>query len=235
MAATWLRAKQIPAMDILLQLVDLILHLDSHLADLLRDYGVWIYAILFLLIFCETGLVVLPFLPGDTPLFVAGALAAQGGLDPVVLCVTLVIAAILGNTLNYWVGRYLGPKVFHWEQSRWFNHAALVKTHAFYQRHGGKTLVLSRFMPIIRAFTPFVAGVGTMDHTRFQLFNVAGGVLWVVAMIAAGYFFGNIPLVKNNLTLAVLLIAGVSLLPAIIGYWKTRAAARVANPPANPR
>jgi membrane-associated protein len=211
-------------MDLLLQLFDLVVHLDTHLEALLRDYGTWVYAILFLIIFCETGLVVVPFLPGDTLLFIAGAVAAKGGMNPVLLMVLLSAAAILGNTVNYWVGRYLGPRVFHWEDSRFFNRSALVRTHAFYQRHGGKTVVITRFLPIIRTFAPFVAGIGSMDHARFQLFNVGGGVLWVVSMIGAGELFGNLPLVRDNLTLVILLIAGVSLLPAMIGYWQQRRA-----------
>jgi membrane-associated protein len=211
-------------MDTLLQLLDFVLHLDTHLTELLMDYGVWVYAILFLLIFCETGLVVLPFLPGDSLLFIAGAVAAPGGINPFILALVLIVAAVTGNTVNYWIGRYLGPRVFKWEDSRWFNRKALASTSAFYKKHGGKAVVISRFMPIIRTFIPFVAGIGAMDHLRFQMFNVSGAILWVGSLIAAGHFFGNIPAVRNNLTPVILAIVVISLLPAVIAYWRQRAA-----------
>jgi membrane-associated protein len=202
---------------------DIVVHLDRHLAALLAQYGVWVYAILFLIVFCETGLVVTPFLPGDSLLFVAGALAATGGMDIVALNASLIAAAVLGNSVNYAVGRYLGPKVFHWEDSRFFNRRALEKTHAFYERYGGITIVVTRFMPILRTFAPFVAGIGAMTPVRFQAFNVAGGVLWVSSLTLAGYWFGNLPLVKNNLTAVILAIVILSVLPALVGYLRHRA------------
>ncbi len=209
-------------MEFLALLWDIAVHLDKHLAALLVQHGAWVYAILFVIVFCETGLVVTPFLPGDSLLFVAGALAAAGGMDMWVLNGSLVAAAVLGNSVNYSVGRYLGPKVFQWEDSRFFNRTALVKTHAFYERHGGKTIVITRFLPILRTFAPFVAGIAAMSQVRFQAFNVAGGLLWVVSLTLAGYLFGNLPIVKNNLTLVILAIAVISVLPAVIGYLKHR-------------
>jgi len=201
---------------------DLLVHLDKHLADLLQQYGVWVYLLLFLIVFCETGLVVTPFLPGDSLLFVAGTLWAAAGLNVHALAASLIAAAVLGNTTNYWIGRYLGPKVFHWEDSRWFNRKALQRTHAFYERHGGKTIVITRFVPIIRTFAPFVAGVGNMSHARFQLFNIAGGTLWVAALLYSGFFFGNIGFIRSNLTLVIFGIIGLSLAPIAIEYARHR-------------
>jgi len=209
-------------MELLLYFWDLLVHLDKHLANLLLQHGAWVYLLLFLIVFCETGLVVTPFLPGDSLLFVAGTLWAAAGLNVHTLAALLIAAAILGNTTNYWVGRYLGPKVFHWEDSRWFNRKALDRTHAFYERHGGKTIVITRFLPIIRTFAPFVAGVGSMAHARFQLFNVAGGVLWVASLLYAGFFFGNIPLIRNNLTLMIFAIIGLSVAPIALEYMRHR-------------
>ncbi len=200
-------------MDLLLQLVQFVLHLDVHLAELVAHYGVLIYAILFAIIFCETGLVVTPFLPGDSLLFAAGALAAVGSMDPWLLGIVLIAAAILGNTSNYWIGRYLGPRVFQWQDSRWFNRGALDRTHAFYEKYGAVALTLARFMPLVRTFAPFVAGVGAMRHATFQLYSSAGGILWVAIFIALGYFFGNIPVVKSNLALVMIGVIVVSLLP----------------------
>lgn len=211
-------------MEFLALLWDIAVHLDKHLAALLAQYGLWVYAILFLIIFSETGFVVTPFLPGDSLLFVAGALAGAGSMDMWVLNGTLIAAAVLGNSVNYSIGRYLGPKVFHWENSRFFNKAALMKTHVFYERHGGKTLVLSRFIPILRTFAPFVAGIGAMTYLRFQAFNVSGALLWVMSLTVAGYLFGNLPIVKNNLSLVILAIIVISVLPAVIGYLRHRAA-----------
>lgn len=202
---------------------DLLVHLDRHLAALLQEYGIWIYALLFLIVFCETGLVVTPFLPGDSLLFVAGALWAAAGLDPQALAATLIAAALCGDNVNYWVGRYLGPKVFQWESSRLFNRRGLDYTHAFYDRHGGKTVVIARFVPIVRTFAPFVAGIGRMRYLRFLAFSVAGAVLWVVSLVTAGYLFGNVPLVKNNLTIVIFAIVLVSLSPIAIEYLRTRA------------
>jgi membrane-associated protein len=200
------------------------MHLDKHLATLVQSYGMWIYAILFAVIFSETGFVVTPFLPGDSLLFVAGALAALGGMDLTLLLVVLSLAAVLGNTLNYAIGRYLGPKVFHWEGSRFFNKAALVKTHAFYEKHGGKTLVMSRFLPLFRTFAPFVAGIGAMTYTRFTFFNVIGALAWVLSLTLAGYWFGNLPWIRQNLTLVIVGIIVVSLVPVAVGAWKARSA-----------
>ncbi len=205
---------------------DIAVHLDKHLAALLAQYGVWVYAILFLIIFAETGFVVTPFLPGDSLLFVAGALCGAGSMDIWMLNGTLIAAAVLGNSVNYSIGRYFGPKVFHWENSRFFNKAALMKTHVFYERHGGKTLVITRFIPILRTFAPFVAGIGAMTYVRFQAFNLSGALLWVGSLTAAGYLFGNLPIIQNNLTLVIFAIIFVSVLPAIIGYLKHRRAAQ---------
>ena len=212
-------------MELLLSLIDILLHLDRHITDLVATYGVWIYLILFCVIFAETGFVVTPFLPGDSLLFVAGAVAALGGMDIFWLNVLLLLAAVLGNSVNYAIGRYLGPKVFQWEQSRFFNREALLKTHAFYEKHGGKTLVISRFLPIFRTFAPFVAGIGAMDAARFTLFNVVGALAWIVSLTLAGYWFGNLPWIKQNLTLVILGIIVVSLLPVIIGAINARRSA----------
>ena len=214
-------------MEILAQFIDIVLHLDKHLAFLVQQYGLWIYGILFVIIFSETGFVVTPFLPGESLLFVAGALAAigEGGMDIFVLMGVLLVAAILGNTVNYQIGRFLGPKVFHWENSRFFNRDALVKTHAFYEKHGGKTLVISRFLPLFRTFAPFVAGIGSMSYARFTLFNVIGAVAWVVSLTLAGYWFGNMPWIKQNLTLVIVGIIVLSLLPLVIGALKARSTA----------
>lgn len=215
-------------MEYLLAFVDIVLHLDKYLAALVQQYGVWIYAILFAIVFSETGFVVTPFLPGDSLLFVAGALAAVGGPEGMnigVLIAVLFAAAVLGNMLNYQVGRYLGPKVFQWEGSRFFNKAALQKTHAFYEVHGGKTLVISRFLPLLRTFAPFVAGIGAMSYGRFTLFNTAGAALWVGSLTLAGYWFGNLPWIRQNLTAVILAIIGISLIPVFIAWWKQRPAA----------
>ena len=209
-------------MELLLFFWDLLVHLDKHLASLLLQYGAWVYLLLFLIVFCETGLVVTPFLPGDSLLFVAGTLWAAAGLNVHALAALLIAAAILGNTTNYWIGRYVGPKVFHWEDSPWFNRKALDRTHEFYERHGGKTIVITRFVPILRTFAPFVAGVGSMTHVRFQLFNIAGGALWVASLLYAGYFFGNIALIRNNLTLVIFGIIGLSLVPIALEYARHR-------------
>lgn len=209
-------------MELFAQLVHMILHLDATLGQVISDYGVWVYALLFLIIFCETGLVVTPILPGDSLLFVAGAFAAKGDLNLALLLSSLSIAAILGNTTNYAIGSYIGPKVFLWPNSRFFNRAALERAHQFYEKHGGKTLVISRFMPILRTFTPFVAGVSLMSFSRFQFFNVTGGLLWVVSLTIAGYFFGNLPFIRDNLTAVILAIIVISLLPAVIAWLKGR-------------
>ena len=213
-------------MELLTQFLDIVLHLDKHLALLVQQYGLWIYGILFFIIFAETGFVVTPFLPGDSLLFVAGALAAigEGGMDLFVLMGVLSVAAILGNSVNYQIGRFLGPKVFHWENSRFFNRDALVKTHAFYEKHGGKTLVMSRFLPLFRTFAPFVAGIGAMSYAKFTLFNVIGALAWVVSLCLAGYWLGNIPWVKTNLSLIIIGIIVSSFIPLGIGYLKSKSA-----------
>lgn len=210
-------------MELITTLIDLILHLDKHLLALAQDYGTWVYLILFLIIFCETGLVVAPFLPGDSLLFVTGALAATGALAPETVILLLVAASFLGDNTNYWIGRHFGPRIFKSEHSRLLNPRHLEQTHSFYQRHGGKTILLARFFPIIRTFAPFVAGIGKMDYRQFVPFSLAGGIAWVGSLVLAGYFFGNIPFIKQNLTLVIFGIIGISLLPGIIGFIRHRA------------
>lgn len=209
-------------MELIATFIDIVLHLDKHLAVLLADYGTWIYAILFLIIFCETGLVVTPFLPGDSLLFVAGALAATGGMDIGVLCATLLTAAVLGDNTNYWIGRYLGPRVFRWEQSKFFNRTAFDKTHAFFEKHGGKTIIIARFLPLVRTFTPFVAGVAKMTYSRFFPLDFLGGCIWIFSLTLAGYWFGNMPFVKENLSFVILGIIALSLVPIFIGWLRHR-------------
>jgi membrane-associated protein len=209
-------------LELLLAFVDIVLHLDKHLAVLIQQYGVWIYAILFLIIFCETGLVVTPFLPGDSLLFVAGALAATGGMDVALLCALLMLASFLGDNTNYWIGRVVGPKAFRSENSRLLNRKYLDKTHAFYEKHGGKTIILARFMPIVRTFAPFVAGIGQMIYRHFLFFSAVGAVAWIGSLVLGGYFFGNIPLVKQNLSLVIVGIIVLSVTPGIIEYLKAR-------------
>lgn len=205
--------------------IDLLLHLDRHLFELLEQYGLWLYGILFLIIFCETGLVVTPFLPGDSLLFMAGALAAGGGLDPALLIVLLFIAAVLGDTVNYSIGRHFGAKMEKWKDGRFFNKKALDKTRQFYVRHGGKTIVIARFVPIIRTFAPFVAGMGQMRYPRFAAFNVAGAALWVAPLTMAGYWFGNLGVVRNNFSAVVIGIILLSLVPIVIAWMKERKSA----------
>lgn len=208
-------------MELLAQFIDVVLHLDQHLTALIAHYGHWVYGILFLIIYCETGLVVTPFLPGDSLLFVAGTLAATGALDVQWLIWLLMAAAFLGDNTNYWIGRFLGPRVFK-VQSRWLNHAYLDKTEAFYEKHGGKTVLLARFLPILRTFAPFVAGIGHMLYGRFVLFSILGAVAWINSLVLAGYFFGNIPLIKNNLTVVILGIVAVSFMPGLIHFVRER-------------
>lgn len=201
-------------------LFHMLLHIDKFLGEWVAQYGEWIYAVLFGIVFGETGLVVLPFLPGDSLLFIAGAMGATGALDPVLLSGLLIVAAVLGNTVNYYVGRYIGPKVFTTD-SRFLDRAALLKTHAFYEKHGGKTIVLSRFLPIFRTFAPFVAGVGAMNVVRFQFYNITGAVLWVAGLITLGYFFGNVPIIKDHLNTIVLIGIGAAVVPVVLGaVWK---------------
>ena len=202
--------------------IDIILHLDVYLDMLVRDYGVWIYAILFLVIFCETGLVVMPFLPGDSLLFIAGAVAAGGGMDPVLLGGLLMVAAILGDSTNYVIGRTAGERLFSNPNSKIFRRDYLEKTHDFYERHGGKTVTMARFLPIFRTFAPFVAGVAHMFYPRFLMFSVFGTILWVGGLVTLGYFFGNVPFIKSNLSLLVVGIILLSLVPMIIGVIRSR-------------
>jgi membrane-associated protein len=208
--------------ELLLSGWDLLVNLDRHLAGLLQQYGAWVYLLLFAIIFSETGLVVTPFLPGDSLLFVAGALAAAGGIDVHLLALVLVAAAALGNTVNYSIGYFLGPRVFQWEGSRFFNRQALDRAHAFYERHGGKTIIITRFVPILRTFAPFVAGIGRMTYLRFSAYNLAGALAWVLSLLYAGYWFGNVPLVKQNLTLVILGVVALSLMPLVFEYLKHR-------------
>lgn len=211
-------------MEYLKQFVDLFIHLDQHLAELIRQYGVWTYAILFAIIFCETGLVVLPLLPGDSLLFAAGAFAALGDLNPWLLTGLLIVAAILGDTLNYWIGKKTGSKAFTGE-AKFFKKAYLDRTRGYFEKYGGRTIILARFIPIVRTFAPFVAGVGEMAYGRFIAYNVVGGVVWVTLFVWLGYGFGNIPAVKERFTLVILGIIGVSLLPIAIDLlkgWKSR-------------
>ena len=206
--------------DTLLQISDLLLHIDKHLDVIIAQYGFWAYGLLFAIVFAETGLVVAPFLPGDSLLFIAGAYCATGHFDIGVLCLGLLLAAVAGNTVNYLIGRWIGHRVFS-SQSAWIDQNALRKTHSFYEKHGGKTIILARFLPIIRTFAPFIAGVSEMNFARFQLFNIAGAGLWIVGLIAAGYFFGNIPLIRQNLNVIVLIGVGAAALPILLaGLYK---------------
>jgi len=205
---------------------DLAVHLDAHLAAFVAQHGAWVYALLFVIVFCETGLVVTPFLPGDSLLFVAGTLAAAGGMDIGPLMAVLSAAALCGDNVNYWIGRWVGPKVFHYERSRWFNPRHLARTHEFYERHGGKTIIVARFMPIVRTYAPFVAGLGAMPYPRYLAFCVAGALLWVGSLCLAGYFFGNIPAVKANLTLVIAAIVLLSVSPGLLAWLKARSVQR---------
>lgn len=205
-----------------MQLVDILLHLDTYLNVLVQSYGIWIYLILFLIIFSETGLVVAPFLPGDSMLFVAGTVASSGAMDVNMLVGTLVVAAFSGDNTNYWIGRFVGPKVFSHEKSRFFNHEHLERTHKFYERHGGKTVIFSRFLPIIRTFAPFVAGVGSMRYRHFILFSLAGGVSWISFFVYCGYFFGNVPVIKQNLSIFIVVIILMTLIPGALGVLRQR-------------
>ncbi|MGL4456617.1 MAG: DedA family protein [Plesiomonas sp.] len=209
-------------MALLSSLIDFILHIDVHLTMLVAQYGLWIYGILFLIIFCETGLVVTPFLPGDSLLFVAGTLAATGQMDAHLLVVLLIIAAITGDALNYSIGRLFGERLFSNPHSRLFKRQHLERTQQFYARHGGKTIIFARFVPIVRTFAPFVAGMGRMHYRHFALFNVIGGIVWVTGFVYAGYYFGNIPVIKQNLELLILGIIFISVLPGIIEFWRQR-------------
>ena len=209
-------------MEMIKTLFDIFMHLDRHLGSVIQAYGIWTYLILFLIIFCETGLVVTPILPGDSLLFAAGAFAAIGALDVLWLFGLLTVAAVAGDTLNYWIGHYLGPKVFHKKDVRFLNREYLDRTHRFYEKHGGKTIIIARFMPIIRTFAPFVAGIGKMTYMRFIGYNVSGGILWIASFVFGGYFFGNIPMVKRNFTLVIVAIIVLSVMPGFIEFLRHR-------------
>lgn len=215
-------------MDYVNWFIDFFLHLDQHLNEIIRDYGIWTYLILTLIIFCETGLVVTPILPGDSLLFAAGALTATEGSPLKVqwLLICLGAAAIAGDTVNYWIGHFVGPKVFSQEKSRFFKKEYLLRTHKFYEKYGGKTIIIARFIPIIRTFAPFVAGIGAMSYWRFIAYNVVGGLAWVLLFVFGGYFFGNIPVVKRNFTLVIMAIIVVSVLPGVIEFLRQRRQAR---------
>jgi membrane-associated protein len=209
-------------MELLLHFVDIFINLDKHISLVLQTFGLWTYLIVFLIIFCETGLVVTPILPGDSLLFGLGTFAARGDLDVVYLLVLLSIAAIAGDTVNYAIGQYIGPKIFTQNDSRFFNRKYLDRTHDFYEKYGGITIIIARFVPIIRTFAPFVAGIGSMTYWRFLSYNVVGGILWIVTFIMGGYFFGNLPFVKNNFTFVIIAIIIISVLPGIIEYFRHR-------------
>ncbi len=213
-------------MEIIQFFIDFILNVDTHLAAFVQSYGVWVYALLFAIVFVETGLVVMPFLPGDSLLFITGALCGAGLMSLPVALTLLILAAILGDQPNYSIGRYFGPKVFRWEKSRWFNKAAFDAAHSFYEKHGGITIILARFMPFARTFAPFVAGVAAMTRTKFVMFNVVGALIWVLSLTTAGYLFGNLPWVQENLSLIIwALILG----PAAIALWAGWSAKRQAS------
>ena len=197
------------------------MHLDAHLGEFVSLHGAWVYALLFLIVFCETGLVVTPFLPGDSLLFVAGAVAAVGDMNIVAVVATLISAALCGDNVNYWVGRFVGPRVFT-VRSRWLNARHLQRAHDFYERHGGKTIILARFVPIVRTYAPFVAGIGAMPYLRYLAFCIAGAVIWVASLCTVGYFFGNIPVVKNNLTVVILVIVFLSISPGLVAWARAR-------------
>jgi membrane-associated protein len=211
-------------MDLIHFLIDIVLHIDAHLAELVQNYGAWIYGILFLVIFCETGLVVTPFLPGDSLLFVAGTLAALGTnhINVHLMVLLLIAAAVLGDACNYFIGKFFGEKLFRNPNSKIFKQAYLKKTHDFYERHGGKTIIIARFVPIVRTFAPFVAGMGKMSYPHFFSFNVIGGVAWVALFMYAGYFFGNVDFVKQHLSLLIIVIILLSLLPGVIEIWRQK-------------
>jgi membrane-associated protein len=208
-------------METLKKLLDIILHLNVHLDTLVSDYGAWVYAILFLIVFCETGLVVTPFLPGDSLLFAAGAIAAGGRLDVFLLILLLLAAAVAGDTVNYWIGNLAGHKLVA-RFPRLIQKKHLDRTHNFFERYGGKTIIIARFVPIVRTFAPFVAGIGQMTYTRFMSFNVVGALLWVLLLVPAGYFFANVPFVRKNFSLVILAIIFLSTLPAVFEFWRAR-------------
>ncbi|WP_333654645.1 DedA family protein [Dissulfurispira sp.] len=209
-------------MELIANFIDIFMHLDKHLSLVIQNYGTLTYVILFLVIFCETGLVVTPFLPGDSLLFAVGTFAAIGALDVSVIFVLLTIAAVAGDTVNYWIGNFVGPKVFHKDDVRFLNKKHLERTHRFYEKYGGKTIIIARFVPIIRTFAPFVAGIGSMAYGRFLSYNIIGGILWIAVCVFAGYFFGNIPIVKQNFGIVILAIIFISIMPGVIEFLRHR-------------
>jgi membrane-associated protein len=215
-------------MGLITQIIDFILHIDTHLDAIIQSYGTLTYLLLFGIIFCETGLVVTPFLPGDSLLFATGAFAARGSLDVWLVILLLTIAAILGDTVNYWIGAKVGPKVFHRDDVRFLNRKHLERTHEFYERYGAKTIVIARFVPIVRTFAPFVAGIGKMSYVRFLTYNVVGGIAWVLIFVLGGYYFGNIPVVKRNFTLVIMAIIVLSVVPAVIEFIRQHRRAKEA-------
>ena len=212
-------------MEVITNLIELFLHIDEYLAEIIAQYGTWTYALLFAVIFVETGLVIMPFLPGDSLLFAAGSFAALEVLSPWMLVLLLSIAAIVGDTVNYWIGHYIGPKAFS-GNIRFLKKEYLDKTHAFYEKHGGKTIILARFVPIVRTFAPFVAGVGAMTYKKFIVYNIVGGIVWVNIFVWLGYFFGNLPFVKKNFEIAILAIIFISVMPMIYEFAKSKLEAR---------
>ncbi|MFZ2542471.1 MAG: DedA family protein [Gallionella sp.] len=209
-------------MELFSVFIDIVLHLDAHLLALTQQYGIWVYAILFLIIYCETGLVITPFLPGDSLLFVAGALCGMGALQLELLAPLLVLAAFSGDNTNYWIGRLVGLRLLSRANPKLIKREHLDKTHAFYEKHGGKTIIFARFLPIIRTFAPFVAGIGLMRYRLFMMFSALGSVMWIISLTVAGYLFGNIPVVKNNLSLIIVAIIAISLLPALLEFIRHR-------------
>jgi membrane-associated protein len=211
-------------MELIAQYIDFVLHFDRHLDVVIQQYGFWTYLLLFLIIFCETGLVVTPILPGDSLLFVCGTFAARGSLTPESLIIILCIAAISGDTVNYWIGYWLGPNTLQKKNLRWIKKEYLDRTHEFYEKYGGKTIILARFVPIVRTFAPFVAGIGSMRYSYFIIFNIAGGMAWIMSFVLGGYFFGNIPIVKGNFTLVIMVIIVISVMPGVIEFLRNRKA-----------
>jgi membrane-associated protein len=216
-------------MDLVPQVIDILLHIDKYLDLIIQRYGLFTYVLLFVVVFCETGLVVTPFLPGDSLLFAVGAFAARGSLEVAVALMVLAAAAILGDTVNYWIGAVVGPKVFHKENVRFLNRRHLDRTHEFYERYGGKTIVIARFVPIVRTFAPFVAGIGKMTYVRFLSYNVFGGLLWVLLFVLGGYYFGNIGIVRRNFSLVIVAIVLISIMPGVIEALRQRARSRASG------
>jgi membrane-associated protein len=216
-------------MEFISRVLDFVIHLDKHLSALIQTYGLWTYLILFTVIFCETGLVIFPFLPGDSLLFAAGTFAAVKALKVWWLFLALSAAAVIGDTVNYWIGHFVGPKVFAREKTRFFKKEYLERTHRFYERYGAETIIIARFVPIIRTFAPFVAGIGRMSYWKFISYNVIGGLGWVAVLVFAGYFFGNIPFVKNNFSFVIIAIIIISVIPAAVEFWRHQRGARQAK------